>query len=298
MVWDSFQPLRITAGSTIEEMISHALKPTTRGPSLYNPVKLLDACPFCDADIVARIKGTINYKMVQEKHENNSAQGIARMKTNVQIQDSHVTGMNRYPDEYLSVKTFIDSQWERWKTGTRILSFGSSTGEKAISLASLYFHGNKYQNVTFYGVDLDEKSVEVARKKVVQMTARESKIVFFNGKGTNIDVHGPYDVIFANNVLCFHGPFPIETVVARLPFNDFQKMLTTLDASLKEGGLLAMVNMNYYFEDTELSKRYHPVAKCQGNFVPRIDRATNTYDEMDRTDWMDCVWVKNLEDVH
>lgn len=56
---DSAQRLTVTTKTTIQELISHTRSPKTRGPSLYDPVKLLDACPFCTAEIVATIKTTI-----------------------------------------------------------------------------------------------------------------------------------------------------------------------------------------------------------------------------------------------
>jgi hypothetical protein len=35
------------------------MKPKIRHASLFDPVKLLDACPFCDSEIVKSIKASI-----------------------------------------------------------------------------------------------------------------------------------------------------------------------------------------------------------------------------------------------
>lgn len=56
------QPLHVHAGIDVAAIIDHTLIPKKRGPSLYDPIKLLDACPFCDAKIVEDIKVSIRGK--------------------------------------------------------------------------------------------------------------------------------------------------------------------------------------------------------------------------------------------
>jgi len=211
-----------------------------------------------------------------------------------QMQISHGTSMNRYPDEYLFVKNYVDSKWNTTFGDLKLLSFGSSTGEEAISLATLYFNDTKYQHVSIYGVDIDENTLDSARSKVNKLGSQSQRnVTFFHGEKTHLSVHGKYDVIFANSVLCFYnGRKPLGQVLAHFPFSQYKKSLESLDAVLKDGGLLAIVNMNYNFEETELVERYLPVAKCTENsFVPRIDRDTNEWVEITGQS-MDCVWVK------
>jgi len=180
------------------------------------------------------------------------------------------------------------------KSAASILSFGSSTGEEAITLATDYFGGPKYANVKIFGADIDEPTLEKARENIRKQSSRipESKIVLFNGRNTNIDVHGRYDIIFANRVLCYHGPYPLEQIVNRFPFSDFESILATLDASLKVGGIIAIVNMSYNFEDSELARRYEPVSMCTGNLVPRVSIEKNRLIDHAKTEEMNCVWVK------
>ena len=207
----------------------------------------------------------------------------------VQVQHSHFTLMNRYPDEYSLVKDcFVGrDNFDDFK----VLSFGSSTGEEAISLATLYFNGAEHQNVTIYGADVDHKTLTKAKDNVDQLGSQiQRTIIFFNGKYTPISVHGKYDVIFANSVLCFH-PKQLNEILAHFPFSQYEESLELLDASLKDGGLLAMVNMNYNFEETALATRYRPIGKCSGNFVPRINRSVNTFVQVVGQS-MDCVWMK------
>ena len=51
---------------------------------------------------------------------------------------------------------------------------------------------------------------------------------------------------------------------------------------------------NYNFNETKISERYLPVAKCKDNsFVPRVDRGTTTLINIEGQD-LDCVWVKKF----
>ncbi|EED93883.1 predicted protein [Thalassiosira pseudonana CCMP1335] len=60
---ESCKPLRVTSSTTIKEIISHIEIPKQRGQTLYNPISLLDACPFCRTDIVDRLKEEIEDRM-------------------------------------------------------------------------------------------------------------------------------------------------------------------------------------------------------------------------------------------
>lgn len=112
----------------------------------------------------------------------------------------------------------------------------------------------------------------------------------FNGREIDISHHGKYDVIFANSVLCFYDK-PIEQVLGHFTFEQFTATLWSLHDSLETGGLLVMVNFNYNIEDTELANIFTPVARCKGNFVPRIDQHTSTFVPT-KDKILDCVWVK------
>lgn len=202
--------------------------------------------------------------------------------------------MNRYPDEYSFVKEYADSHWSHKSSSLKLLSFGSSTGEEAISLATLYFNATKYQNIKIYGTDIDQPTIDKATSKAgTTLSHLDSNIniTFFNGKEVDISVYGEYDVIFANSVLCFYDK-PVEQVLKHFTFSQFVRTLQSLNDSLKVGGLLAMVNFNYNIEGTEFEKMYTPVGKCGGNFVPRVDRRSGTFVPTEGK-ILDCVWVKN-----
>ena len=111
-------------------------------------------------------------------------------------------------------------------------------------------------------------------------------MTFFNGRDTNISAHGPYDAIFANSVLCYHdvGVNP-RKILEKFPFDQFKSSLGYLDANLKVDGILAIVNTNYHFSRSKVSKRYTPLAKCSSNFVPKVDAKTIAYEKKRKTAW-------------
>jgi len=216
-----------------------------------------------------------------------------------QIQISHATSMNRYPNEFAIVKEYVDEHMSS-KSKKKFLSFGASTGLEAISLATMYFNGTKHPDIEIYGVDLDPKTLEEAKQNVVKHIPQEPKIIFFNGKDKDIDYYGPYDVIFANSVLCFNpdssnpdGEINLKNIMNHFNFDEFEDVLVTIDASLREGGLFAMVNSNYHFKDSSVAKRYKTVGNCtEENFVPKVDREKNilVWKEQDKA--LGCVWMK------
>jgi len=104
---EDIKPLLITASTTIDEIISHSLIPKNRGPSLYDPITLIDACPFCQEDVVTKLKEKISSMRETEREKTKQRMRLVNPETSRQIQVSHVTGMNRYPDEYLAAKIFF-----------------------------------------------------------------------------------------------------------------------------------------------------------------------------------------------
>ena len=235
-----------------------------------------------------------------------------------QIQLSHFSKMNRYPDEYKAVREHLrgpgsNNKVSKYKLITfssstgkniKLLSFGSSTGEEAITLATMYYpdDNGSGDNTIVFGVDLHQESIDKAKASwaswVTATTNKggkiisEGKVTFFNGRDTNISAHGPYDAIFANSVLCYHdvGVNP-KKILEKFPFEQFESSLGYLDANLKVDGILAIVNTNHHFSRSEVSKRYTPLTKCSSNFVPKVDAETIAYEKKENR-MEDCVWVK------
>jgi len=210
--------------------------------------------------------------------------------------------MNRYPDEYEAVREHLRGRDSNNKASKyKLLSFGCSTGEEAITLATMYYpdDGGGGENTVIFGVDVHQESVDKARALWVAATTNkggkiipEGKVTFFNGKNTSISAHGPYDAMFANSVLCIHPADNPRMVIKKYPFEQFESSLAYLDANLKVGGVLAIVNTNYHFSRSEISKRYTPLAAKCSNFVPKVNAETAAYESDKKKCMEDCVWVK------
>ena len=80
----------------------------------------------------------------------------------------------------------------------KILSFGSSTGKEALTLASKYFHDS-----IIVGVDVDEPTLSAARQTCAEANVSD-RVFFFNALQRPLDSLGTYHIIFADSVLCRH----------------------------------------------------------------------------------------------
>lgn len=117
----------------------------------------------------------------------------------------------------------------------RVLSFGCSTGEECLSLQAAM------PGATIHGCDIDEASLAVAQARCEPLG-----IECFLSDEAGVRARGPYDVIFANAVLCLHpGSMKLETLAEALPFGDVDAIVTMLVDSLTDGGILMLADSNY-----------------------------------------------------
>ena len=225
----------------------------------------------------------------QEQEQEENREELVNTK---QIQPSHGTNMNRYPEQYSFLKELVaHSQIEADK---KILSFGCSTGEEPLTLAQQYF---EEPSTKVFGVDVADYAVSEAIKKANQ--APEGKITILNGREVSPKVYGPFDVVLGNSVFCVFGkkgvPYQnITYVMETFPFSLFESMLDEIDSYLKVGGVLAIFNSNYNFMDTHFAdSRYEPIAdkKCPNHFVPRIDRENKKFVDV-KDEMIDCLFRK------
>jgi len=209
--------------------------------------------------------------MRHEREEGLSAgqhhERVEGLSAGQQIQHSHHTSENRYPHVYREVARLAHST--AWTAGrpAKILSFGSSTGKEALTLARRYFERSQ-----IVGVDIDAATLDEARSTCANYSSRVS---FFNGKERPLKAFGTYDVIFANSVLTLNNKqFPVPKIPELFPFESFEKTVRKLTDVLQPRGLLCMINTNYRLEDTSLAALYglEPVSGCT-NFVPLFDKA-------------------------
>lgn len=196
--------------------------------------------------------------------------GTSSMK---QAQHSHVTSFDRYSIPYATA--LYSSRAEP----LNILSFGCSTGMEAHTLATKYFPTS-----TLHGYDIDDETLSTARGRNKNMSLR---MHFHNGKRVRLDEHGPYDVIFANSVLCAHPP--PKHHAHEFPFSLFQGLVTDLYQVLKVGGVFVVVNTNYLVTDTNIGQFLEPLlCECK-NFVPLM-ASNGTY--LNRKSDEPCVFRK------
>ncbi len=129
----------------------------------------------------------------------------------------------------------------------RLLSFGCSTGEEALTL-------HRYLPMAkIDAIDLNPRAIAIAKRRL-----RTDRIAFAN-TGTPPD-HS-YDAILCLSVLR-HADLDREqpdSCAAVLPFAKANAVLQKLDAALKPGGLLAIWGSNFVFAQSSVAAGYEPL---------------------------------------
>ncbi len=188
---------------------------------------------------------------------------IHGVSTTHRNQISHVTFQNRYPHVFAEVHRLSKALSN--DRAPKILSFGSSTGEEALTLASKYF-----RHSIIVGVDVDDPTLSAARETITSANVSVSdRVFFFNAEKMPLDSLGAYDIIFADSVLC-RNPWAFHLNATEwYPFSLFDETVILLDQVLREGGILVMINTNYRFQDTSVAHAYQEahVHGCT-NMVP------------------------------
>jgi len=234
---------------------------------------------------------TTTAKDTSEKEQEQEESIKELMKNKKQIQPSHGTQMNRYPEQYSFLKELVaQNQSEADK---KILSFGCATGMEPLTLAQQYF---EEPSITIFGVDVADYALSESTKRASEVP--EGKITILDGREVSPKVHGPFDAVLGNSVFCIYGkrdvPYQnITYVMEMFPFSVFESMLDEIDLYLKVGGVLTVFNSNYDFMDTHLADRYEPISdkKCPNHFVPRIDQENKKFVDV-KDEMMDCLFRK------
>lgn len=127
----------------------------------------------------------------------------------------------------------------------KVLSFGCSTGEEIVTLRSIFG-----DNADLYGCEIEPVSLAEA----IATTGHLATI--FKSDRAAIRDHGPFDLINCASVLCLNPPTEMNKL---FPPEEFDELLAVLDAALRPGGLLALTNASYRFQDSPLAPYYDPV---------------------------------------
>jgi hypothetical protein len=131
----------------------------------------------------------------------------------------------------------------------RVLSFGCSRGIECRDIA------DAWPGCSVVGADISPGILDKARRRF-----SDPRLTFVLSTASNLSAAGPFDAIFALNVLCKHPEtLGHENIAAVYPFAAFNDALELLDAILKPQGLLALVHTPYFFEDATIASRYLPV---------------------------------------
>ena len=133
----------------------------------------------------------------------------------------------------------------------RVLSFGCSTGEEPITLASYL------PRARIDAIDINPHSLTIARRRAAH--AGITSITASQGDQPPSEAE-VYDAIFCLSVLR-HGRLDAELPeysTAIFPFARYDAVVTQLDHCLKPGGFLIIWGSQYDFEIASVASRYRP----------------------------------------
>lgn len=164
----------------------------------------------------------------------------------MRVQVNTATHFNRYPAIFHAVAVAT-----RDLPGQRVLSFGCSTGEEPLTLASAYF-----TDAHIHGVDVSEKALQAART----LTEGHPRITIGPSTPDALAAAGPFTAIFAMSVLCrWPDTHRMQYISTLFPFDVFVERLALLDRLLVPGGCLGLYNPNYDLLQTPLAGGYDAV---------------------------------------
>ncbi len=147
-----------------------------------------------------------------------------------QLQLSHMTKENRFPKIFESAK-------QLQPTAQRIMSFGCSTGEEAMTLAELF------PAAEVVGVDIDFTSVKAAREN----NRFKDRVYFHTDPGAT----GKYDL-----VTCLMVLFSLDKPV---PLESWKAAIRQIDKHVNLGGVVILYTSEYDFGEVEVCENYEVI---------------------------------------
>jgi 2-polyprenyl-3-methyl-5-hydroxy-6-metoxy-1,4-benzoquinol methylase len=147
---------------------------------------------------------------------------------------------DRYPEMFKKTAEIWDNPY--------ILCFGCSFGDECHSL-------RKYHpDCRILGADINEKAIAVARQE-----NKDHQIEFIISRHDTLPNYGPFDIVFALNVLRMND----KNRDKLYPFKLFNQQITALSDMVKNGGGLVISGYQHPFEDTDVYSSYNLVFKEQ-----------------------------------
>ena len=134
-----------------------------------------------------------------------------------------------------------------------VLSYGCSTGLEPRTLAERYF-----PDARVVGLDVSAEALAQARLTNADLAGR---VTIAHSTRENLSALGPYDVVFAMNVLCrWPETRGLRDIGGLFPFAQFCEQVALLDSSLNQGGLLVIAGSSFEFLHTPTAGGYDLVA--------------------------------------
>lgn len=180
-------------------------------------------------------------------------------------QTTSLTYMDRYPTIFSACRDYFDG-----KRDLKILSYGCSTGEEVLTLRQ-YF-----PTAHIVGADINKHSIAKCRNLPL-----DEKITFVYSTPSEIQKHGPFDVIFCMAVLQRKPHFIAEKGISSLkkiyPFEKFERQIIELDNLVNPQGLLVVHFTQYSLWDTTVASKYTALGSHNQNdyLSPVFDKDSN-----------------------
>ncbi|KQO04749.1 class I SAM-dependent methyltransferase [Sphingomonas sp. Leaf242] len=169
------------------------------------------------------------------------------------FQPATVTRLDRHPALFAVVAARLGD-----KAVPRLLSFGCSTGEEAVTLARYLPHAR------IDAIDANPACIAQARRTADRLGLGQIDFACADtpdALAIKRQAEG-YDAVFCLSVLR-HGDLDAwrpDRCTGLLPFARFAAAVEALDACVRRGGLLILWGCNFRFADTPVSTRYRMIA--------------------------------------
>ena len=210
---------------------------------------------------------------------------MKKNKSNVLFinQASNHTEFNRYP------KVFQELKENAGQINGKVLSFGCSTGEEAMTLGTIYFPDSEV-----HGLDANGSVLAIAEENLRAQRCSNK------GKPNNIKFYGnledlsTYDVITCCSVLCRTdkgNPQGSNQPLPPFSFKLYKYTVSQIDRLLNVGGLFCLLGGAYMFEDLHFYNRYEIIKtnffakqKIVQKLMPNGDhtRGKYSYEELEK----------------
>lgn len=171
-------------------------------------------------------------------------------------QPATVTRLDRHPALFTHVAALLADRAE-----VRLLSFGCSTGEEALTLARYLPHAR------IDAIDANPACIAQARRSA---RSHPAAIRFACADRPDAFAGVRYDAAFCLSVLR-HGDLDAghpPSCTELLPFARFAAAVEALDRCLRPGGVLVLWGCNFRFEDTAVSANYRALIVPGQNAQP------------------------------